>query len=248
MRNDVFQPVAGAQVAIVGTRLSTLTADDGGFELTGGIRLPATVRVTKEGYAAEMRAAAGWPVCGPGNSFPCDPTRTNMFFILSSVGPSVDVSGEYAVTLTADSACHELPAEARTRTFTASIVPNTPAGTRYFVTVHSPSMESQLFDAGVLGDALVMKFQSFDVPPGIIDAITPTRYVLSDGIVSTQVTPGASLISAAFDGSVAYCSLKVTNSSACTPDSSVLADPTPADPRPFTSCRSANHRIELRRR
>ena len=46
-----------------------------------------------------------------------------MSFSLQPHGQSANIAGLYTLTLTADSACTNLPDEARTRTYTATIVP-----------------------------------------------------------------------------------------------------------------------------
>jgi hypothetical protein len=242
VKDAVFEPIAGAQVAVVGSRLSTLTAADGSFELTGGITTPASVRVTKDGYASETRAAAWYP------------TRTFMVFTLYSLGPSVDVSGDYAVTLTADSSCSSLPSEARARTFTASFARTVPTGTRYFMTVQSPSLEpGDVYDAGVSGNSFVLRIEEY---PGIevaslVDIIAPDRFILSYGRVTAELTPDASQFSAVLDGAIAYCHLKPGTSdavTACHPGGSQLADPTPGSPAPYSACRSTNHSMLFTRR
>ena len=244
-----FRPIAGALVAIVGTGLSTLTGADGSFELTGGISSPVTLRVAKEGYVTETRAA-DWPTCTtpPGYSFPICP-RMVMLVTLESRGQAVDISGDYTVTLAADSACADLPSEARSRTFAASIVPNSPARTRYFVTLQAPSLRLGVgaFEAGVTGDFLALRFTT---DPGVVDEIAPNIYILAGGGASTTVVPGASLIAATFDGYLEYCRLKDSTDAVngCGPGSSALAEPTPSQPVNFASCQSRNHRLTFTRR
>ena len=108
VQDATFRPIAGAQVVIVGTTLSTVTSANGSYELMGGIASPVTVRVAKEGYMAQTRTF-NWPtVCVDG---PC--VRTAATFVLAVVGQSVEISGDYTMTLSADSACTDLPSEAR---------------------------------------------------------------------------------------------------------------------------------------
>ena len=245
-----FRPIAGAQVAIVGTGLSTVTGADGSFELTGGISSPLTVRVAKEGYVPETRAA-DWPTCTPppGSSLPCPLTRIGMLFSLESLGQAVDISGDYTMTLAADSACQDLPGEARSSTFTASIVPFGATRTRYVVTVQAPSLrESAAFEAGVTGDFLALRF---NLDPGLIDQIAPNTYVLVGGSASATVLPGASLIAATFDGLLEYCHLKDSSTNpvdGCSSGSSALAEPTPSQPVNFAGCQSRDHRLTFTRR
>ena len=91
-------------------KTSALTDRAGRYELkvpsTGAI----TLRASKEGYSSsEYRVDLPRTV-------PAD-------FILDFPEQSVVLRGEYRVTLAADAACVQLPAEVRTRTYDASITP-----------------------------------------------------------------------------------------------------------------------------
>jgi hypothetical protein len=52
--------------------------------------------------------------------FPQDGARWSTGFLLEPIGPSVDATGNYTLTVTADRAC-KLPADARMRTYTARV-------------------------------------------------------------------------------------------------------------------------------
>jgi len=174
-------------------------------------------------------------------------------------GPAapIDVSGEYTVTLTADSACPDLPNEARSRTYTASIVPERvltdPARTRYRVTVQGGSLvwNANTFDADVTGDILALRFLTY--PPdwnSVMEQIAPNSYLAFRGTATATVTPAPSVISAAFDGPIDYCALKslgVSDIEACGSGDSWL-DPTPSQPVTYTRCESKNHQMVFTRR
>ena len=243
VQDATFRPIAGAQVAIVGTRLSTVTGADGSFELMGGISSPVTVRVAKAGYSTETLASE-WPTCTPlpGSSLPCAaPTRIGMVVTLESLRQAIDISGNYTMTLAADSACPDLPSEARSRTYNASIVPNSPARTRYSITIQAPTLRDQsaYFEAGVTGDFLALRFT---LDPGLVDQIAPNTYVAAGGSASATVVPGAPLLAATLDGYIEYCRLQ---------DSSAFPREGCPDPTPsvnFASCQSRNHRLTFTRR
>jgi len=241
VQDAAFQPIAGAQVAIVGTGLSTVTGTDGRFELTGGISSPLTVRAAKEGYVTETQAF-DWPPCTtlPGSAQCIVSTHLGTVFRLESLGQAVDISGDYTVTLSADNACSDLPSEARSRTYNASIVPDSPARTRYSITIQTPAGrdQSEGFEAGVTGDFLALRFR---LDPGLVDQIAPNTYVAAGGGASATVVPGASLIAATFDGYIEYCRLKDSSAfprEGCSPDPTVN----------FASCQSRNHRLTFTRR
>ena len=249
VQDAAFRALAGAQVAIVGTRLSTVTGADGSFQLRGGISSPLTVRVGKEGYVTETRAV-DWPPCTtlPGSAQCLVPTQIGMLFRLESREQAVDILGDYTATLSADNACSDLPSEARSRTYNASIVPFGSARTAYWIEIQSPSLPSTAFEAGVTGDFLALRFNS---DPGMVEQIAPNTYVAVGGGGSATVVPEASLIAATFDGYIEYCRLKDSSAfprEGCIAGDSALAEPTPSQPVNFARCQSRNHRLTFTRR
>jgi hypothetical protein len=263
VRDTAFRPIAGAQVAIVGTGPSTVTGTDGSFKLTGGIANAVTLRVAKEGYITQT-LALDWPPCptAPGST-QCLGYTSGLFryFQLDSLG-AVDISGDYTMTLTADSACPDLPSEARSRTYTASIVRKSPGSpsaaildalTGYRVTVRGDSVvwNPDLDNAGTVVDDFFVKltFWAFPYFPAVVDQIALNTYVWFKGTATATVTPAPSVISAAFDGQIDYCSLKrpIEDFESCG-DSGSLLEPTPSQPVTYASCVSKNHRLVLTRR
>jgi hypothetical protein len=234
------------RIAIVGTSLSTVTGDDGRYELTGGMGIPTMVLASKEGYVAKT----SWFIWQP------DPLRAQWSFALEAAN-SVDISGDYTMTLSADSACPDLPSEARSRTYTASIVPTVPGSPGYRITVRGDSvvLNSDFTNtAGVVGDFVALSFSSYPPGPGVVDQIAPNTYVSFLGTATSTVTPAPSVISAAFVGNIRYCSLKRPirlddhdELEGCGDPSSRL-EPTPSQPVTYVSCDSKNHRLTFMRR
>jgi hypothetical protein len=70
------------------------------------------VRAAKDGYipAAKRHDPSAW-----------NQERQQLAFTLELSSTSVNLTGRYTLTLTADAACTRLPAELRTRTYPASI-------------------------------------------------------------------------------------------------------------------------------
>src|SRR5688572_14279181 len=242
----VSRPIAGVRIAIVGTSLSTVTGDDGRYELTGGMGVPTTVLVTKEGYAAETHTVIWLP----------DRARDHLVVSLAALS-SVDISGDYTMTLSADSACADLPSEARSRTYTASIVATGPGSPRYRVTVRGDSVvlnSDFTNEGGVVGDFVALNFFGYPYGPTVVDQIAPNTYVSFLGTATSTVTPAPSVISAAFVGNISYCSLKRPirlddhdELEGCGDPSSRL-EPTPSQPVTYASCESKNHRLTFTRR
>lgn len=96
-----------------GTMTSAATDRFGYYEL----RAPSTgtmiVRASKEGYVSSENRV-DLPQTGPVN------------FVLDFTEQSAALRGEYRVTLAADAACVQLPAEVRTRNYDASLTPLAP--------------------------------------------------------------------------------------------------------------------------
>src|SRR5262249_35268841 len=96
------------------------TDESGRFSMPGTFTGNITLTASKDGYQRETRPVQprGIPPASgnPGSEW-------SLAFHLEPLGPSANIAGMYTLTLTAASACTELPNEARTRTYTATIVP-----------------------------------------------------------------------------------------------------------------------------
>lgn len=95
----------------------------GGADYPLGYRI--TVIASKDGYLSSSRTV---PLSPPDRvPPPMEGERWETYFHLEPLGSFVDVAGVYTMTLTADRTCTNLPDEARTRAYTATIVPAIPA-------------------------------------------------------------------------------------------------------------------------
>jgi hypothetical protein len=133
-----------------------------------------------------------------------------MQLYLQPLGPSADMAGVYILTLTADRACTNLPAELRTRTYTATIAAGGPgffaaklSDARFFSTVPCPpgrdpqSCSYNRFGIGIAGDYASIYL-------GFIEQLTETTYlVLSAG---TAGSVGPIGITSPLHGYFLYCS------------------------------------------
>ena len=106
--DTIGRPLAQARVeATSGPQrgLSVLTKEDGTFTFDKVFQIGFTARASKDGYRDQSIEMA--------------PSRPGWFH-LGSVNPSVNFSGNYTITFTADSACAAIPGYARRRSFDAT--------------------------------------------------------------------------------------------------------------------------------
>jgi len=245
VQNKLFEPIAGAQVAIVGTSLSTVTDSAGRFELQGNIDSAVTVQAAKDGYIPQTQEPI-WRAC-PSGTDPC--LHAHVPFFLNTVAPAIDIAGEYSVTILADANCADLPAEARARSYTASIASVSPDNTSLAATISGASLYvwgSNTFNAEVAGDRFVLRLEGSWVDQAFMEEVGPNTYVGFSGTAAATVTPPASTISAALDGSITYCRTTVRLDEPSYECSSPGAPR--IQPETFKACQSKNHRMIFTRR
>jgi hypothetical protein len=162
--DTAYRPLAGSTVEVVnGSRAGTVATTDeaGRFSMPGLFTGTTTVRASKDGYVPETRT-----IPFPSDRLPPTIEAVEMQLYLQPLAPNANIAGVYTLTLTADSACTSLPAEARTRTYTATIAPLSRAGfflatlsdARFFSTVPCPpgrpleTCTYNRFSIGIAGD------------------------------------------------------------------------------------------------
>jgi Carboxypeptidase regulatory-like domain len=126
--DTAFRSLADARVEVItGSKAGTFTITDvnGRFLMPGTFTDTVTIRATSDGYQPETKTV---PPNFPPNGFvpplpPGEVRRWDVYLSLQPDGPSANLAGAYTLTLSADTACTNLPEEARTRTYTATIVP-----------------------------------------------------------------------------------------------------------------------------
>lgn len=210
------RPLAGSQVEVIdGPRAGTsaTTDESGRFSMPGTFTGNITLTASKDGYQRETRPVlprgAPPPSGNPGGSW-----SWSMGFLLEPLGPRVNIAGEYVLTFTADSACPDLPAEARTRTYTATIVPGLSSssfggslsGARFLPIVpcppgpisSPPSCTYNSFRIGMAGD-----FARISLRP-IVEQLSESTYLVVAGEVETSFDRPE--ITAPLDGFFQYCS------------------------------------------
>lgn len=228
LRGTVFdtalRAVSGAKIEILDgpqTEASVTTDASGRFTVIGTFNSGTRFRTTKDGFLPATNTYLG-TTCG----------ACGFDVYLATDAPPLDLAGDYALTLVADSACTNLPNVALRRTYAAKIVPmaasELPVKTSFRVTLVGGSFLFQdhyNFVIRSAGDFLKFSVES------LVEQI-------ADGAVefggSGEASVGASTVStftAPFDGQVDYC--EPSGSSA------VCA---------HTRCASENHRLILERR
>jgi hypothetical protein len=196
LSGDVYdtaaRPLGGARVEITsGPSAGTVTTTDetGRFSMSGTFTGAIAVTVSKNGYVPATRTFS---------------QHVGHVFSLEPIGPSVNLAGVYTLTLTADSACTRLPDAARTRTYTATIVPG-PRSTSFLVRLSDARFFSTHNVAmGVAGDfANFATWASVNGGPGIVEHVGETTYVAIEG--GGRGLFGASGMTAPFEGYFLYC-------------------------------------------
>lgn len=235
VRDTAFRVVAGARVEIVeGSQAgqSTTTDSAGGFQFSGTFVGSVTLRATKDGYAEATRSL----------TISTYSTTQQVSFDLESLAPAAEIAGEYVLTLIADSACVDLPDEARTRRYEATIAPSrTSSYFRGSVAGASFVGSFNWFAVGVAGDHVAFSVD-FDGPT-IVEELAARTYLAIDGIGEGSAgTPRVSEMSVPFDGYIYYCVLKTDSpmsySGCFTGDHTDM----------LAQCTSKNHRLTLTRR
>jgi hypothetical protein len=194
------------------------------------------VRVTKDGYvpATKMVAAAHPDV--------------SLSVTLQSLAAPADMTGNYTLTLAADTACaSQLPEGLRTRTYAATISPGSFWGSlpgMFSGTVSGGSFlpDHNAFVTGVAGDDVGFSIVDDDNADGVVERVDPSSYLNLVGSAHATIGPtGVATISALFDGRFEYC----VGSGSPTGDTSFY---TCSTSHPVARCSSKNHHLILTRR
>lgn len=194
--DTAFRPVAGARVEIVdGPRAgeSVTAGATGTFALAGPFSGTETVRATKAGYVSGTRAFSS--SSGPYQD------HHYIAFALNVVSAPANVAGDYTFTFIADSACTDLPSEARTRTYAATVTPEAssvyyPANTLFNVVLSGPAFFDSAhsgFVIGVAGNDIGMWLGD----PPVVERLDPNTYLAMGGEARATVAAPVSTISAA---------------------------------------------------
>jgi len=229
VNDTAFRPVTSATVELLDgpqAGLSTITDANGKFSITAAITAATRFRATKEGYEPAIQTIQAMdPRLSSG------PMTT---FFLASNRPS---GNSATLTVEADPTCTDLPSEARSRTYPATVTGNsfsTPPNTTFLINLSGPSLDSyfRFVFLRVIDGALM-----FDLSDnGIEEEVSPEAYLFVGGVARTP-QGGTTTISAPLTpGMIDYCVVKSDPGAAypCTDQAIVRVQ-----------CRSANNRLTL---
>ena len=161
---------------------------------------------------------------------------------------------EYMLTVTADGSCADLPNEARTRTYGATVTPNTswhyPANSNihFDVWARGPFLDGFTSSDRIVmavADRITFWLGNLRGQPALVERLSANTYVAFGGGASASVGQSASSIVAAFDGFIDYCVMK---SATELPVEGLLYNCAPGRALARTRCESNNHRLTLTRR
>ncbi|MBA2438272.1 MAG: carboxypeptidase regulatory-like domain-containing protein [Acidimicrobiia bacterium] len=238
------RPLADARIEVLdGPEAGLLTTSDslGRFSLPGTFDDTTRFRASKDGYVA---AIATRNFCAQ-----CNIHRWWINLVLDLVAAPVNIAGEYTLTIVASGACSALPADFRTRTYTASVVP-------------APGRPNTSFDVKVSGAQFLQGDRHFTIKvagdfiagtlgyrhdnglgyhdePGLVEQVAPNTYLAFGGWFGASVTDVSTIV-APLDAFIDYC---VTPSEmgpvySCGPGQFVE----------HAECTSTTHQLLLRRR
>lgn len=158
----------------------------------------------------------------------------------------------FTLTITADSSCTDLPNEARTRTYGATVTPNTswhyPDNTHFDVWARGPFLAGFTSSDRIVmavTDRITFFLGNLRGQPALVEQLSATTYVAFGGGASASVDQAASSIAASFDGFIDYCVMK---SATELPVQGLLYDCAPDRALTRTRCESNEHRLTLTRR
>jgi hypothetical protein len=206
------RPLGGSSVKVVdGPRAGTVVTTDeaGRFSMPGTFTGTVAVIASKDGYVAQTRTV-------PFPSVPHPPPpigelgKWSIAVYLEPLGSSLNIAGLYTLTMTADSACTNLPIEARTRTYTATVVPT--ASSRFVATLSdagflSPTPWCNAGPPGLscsyntVGIGIAGDFAS--IGSGIVEQLGETTYLWIGA--GSQASFGPTGITAPLSGTFLYC-------------------------------------------
>jgi hypothetical protein len=197
--DTAFRPIPSVTIEVVegsGAGVRAVTDERGQFQLPGSWSGGIVLRASKDGYRPRTQTYET-KYAGP----------QSVGFTLELDAPSPDISGTYTLTFVADSACTELPAVARSRTYTATIKPSSfsASANQYVVALSGatfyPSNANDSLGIGIAGT--YGRVTTFDYGIGVAEELAPSTYVHIWGVADVSVQ-GAT-ISGPLSGGFEYC-------------------------------------------
>ena len=201
VRDTAFRPLPGARVeALDGPRAGTTTnADAGGeFAFPGTFDYATRFQASMEGHVAAVATV--------------HPTATNrrIGFSLEVLIPSVNMAGDYTLTITADGACTGLPTEVRTRAYAAVVTPSGWLPTYFEVRLAGAPLLgrydlSERSSIAVAGEYIALWLGGEQ--PALVEQLSPTSYVAFGATASASASGSPVSIATSFKGFIEYCEM-----------------------------------------
>jgi len=205
--DTAYRPLAGSRVEVVsGLRAGSfeITDEAGRFSMPGMFTDVATVKASRDGYLSETATfpPPNRPPSVEGGAFDTQ-------FYLAPTGPTADIAGLYTLTMTVDPSCRNLPAEARTRSYTAAIAPGVRSGffmgrlsdARFFSITCPPGRPLETCTYNQFGIGLAGDYASIGL--GVVEQLDETTFLAFEG--GTAGSFGPTGIAGPFDGFLLYC-------------------------------------------
>jgi len=203
--------IAGATITVVDgaqAGLTTKSNASGQYWLTGTFEEGTRFRASREGYVdGESRLG---PSCAP-----CNPHLWVSIYLALPI-PPVNIAGDYTMTVDALAACTSLPADMRSRSYTATIVPEavqrTAANTYFRVEMGGAPLMPDAVWAGlwiaVAGSDLELEMGDLHGQPGLIEQLGNDGYFSAGAWGRTTVASPATTFTSPFEGEIVYCVMK----------------------------------------
>ena len=202
VRNTAFRAIPDARIQVVegsGAGVSVMTDAAGQYVLPGPFTGPVAVLAEKAGYATVRQST---------NLRPGSTGTHRLDFIMEVDGPSVDLAGDWSVTLQADPACEAIPDGLRTRVYTATFAPVSSRPQSYSARLGGAdflhdSPELWPIYGAVAGNSAYFQVGFFDDGIGVVERLAPSGYL--EIMADAEGSASGSKISAPLRGKFEYC-------------------------------------------
>jgi hypothetical protein len=201
------RPIAGATIEVldgVNAGMTTTSDRNGQYWLTGVFAEGTRFRASREGYLENFAKVGAY--CGR-----CTPQYW-VYFALGLPAAPANIAGEYTMTV---EGCDALPAEMRTRTYPATIVPDAyqpTAATTYFrVDFAGSSLVRGVWDGlwiAVAANDLELEMGDLHGQPGLIEQLDADTYFSVGAWGRATVTTPVTTFTSVFEGEIYYCVMK----------------------------------------
>ena len=188
--DTAYRALAGARVEVLDgpqAGLSATTDARGEFEMTGTFDETTRFRATAERHVTATRTL--------------QPNRWITFALAVTDSP-VNIGGDYTLTFVANNSCAMLPADMRSRTYTATIPTASATPTDAFFLVGGATFfdDWNAIGLGVAGDYVALWLET------LVEQIAPNTFLAFSGQAAATVdTSNLSTFVLPFRGSIEYC-------------------------------------------